>query len=493
MNHSARRLAVLACLFLAMLGCGTPPPAPGPAHEAEAPMPKTNRVDVPAAVRRNLGISFARAEQRLVEGTTRVPGRFEMLPQARQTYHARLGGSLELLVTQYARVEPGDVLFRIDAPAWRETQQALSDLVASIQHAQVGLRALGPRIEAVDGHRAGVLAQHDVWEARIQQLAGIGAAGGGVATARTEAQAQLAALRTTVAEIEEEIADLRAQRALLEAQLASHRTANPCLYAEALGEAARPGCVDIALARAATLLGVTAAALKEPVVIEGETRPRWRTLDRLEVRARQGGVVEHIDVSDGAWVELGSEVLAVADPARVRFRGSGLQADLARLTDGMTAHILPPGRAAAAAAASVPATVTLGLEADALTRRIDLIAAPTATTLPAWARAGVTTEMEVVLDSTGGTRLAIPLASVIQDGLERVIFRRDPKDADRVIRIEADLGLDDGHWVVVESGLMDGDEVVRDGIYELMLASSTGGAAKGGHFHADGTFHAEDH
>ena len=72
-----------------------------------------------------------------------------------------------------------------------------------------------------------------------------------------------------------------------------------------------------------------------------------------------------------------------------------------------------------------------------------------------------------------------------------VVFRRDPADPDKVIRVDADLGVDDGRWIEVKSGLMDGDEVVGPGAYELMLASS-GSAPKGGHFHADGTFH-EDH
>ena len=58
--------------------------------------------------------------------------------------------------------------------------------------------------------------------------------------------------------------------------------------------------------------------------------------------------------------------------------------------------------------------------------------------------------------------------------------------------MEADLGLDDGRWVEMKSGLRDGDEVVLAGAYELMLASS-GSAAKGGHFHSDGTFHAGEH
>jgi hypothetical protein len=40
----------------------------------------------------------------------------------------------------------------------------------------------------------------------------------------------------------------------------------------------------------------------------------------------------------------------------------------------------------------------------------------------------------------------------------------------------------------VQSGLREGDEVVLDGVYQLMIATS-GTVEKGGHFHPDGTFH----
>ena len=54
------------------------------------------------------------------------------------------------------------------------------------------------------------------------------------------------------------------------------------------------------------------------------------------------------------------------------------------------------------------------------------------------------------------------------------------------------MGVDDGRWVVIHSGVGLGDEVVLDGAYELKLATARSGTAQqGGHFHADGTFHGE--
>ena len=90
-----------------------------------------------------------------------------------------------------------------------------------------------------------------------------------------------------------------------------------------------------------------------------------------------------------------------------------------------------------------------------------------------------------------GVELAIPLRCVARDGTQSIIFRRDPADLDKAIRMDADLGIDDGRWVVIKSGVAEGDEIVLDGVYQLMVATS-GSITKGGHFHPDGTFHEGD-
>jgi multidrug efflux pump subunit AcrA (membrane-fusion protein) len=104
----------------------------------------------------------------------------------------------------------------------------------------------------------------------------------------------------------------------------------------------------------------------------------------------------------------------------------------------------------------------------------------------------VSAQLEIVTKSTAAQELAIPLAAVQRDGLTPVIFRRAPDNPNEAIRMEADLGMDDGRWVAVLSGLRDGDEVVLDGGFQLMLATS-GSIQKGGHFHSDGTFHEGEH
>ena len=203
--------------------------------------------------------------------------------------------------------------------------------------------------------------------------------------------------------------------------------------------------------------------------------------------------MESLPVSQGAWLETSDLVLVTVAPDMLRFRGIGLQSDLNTLKNGLSANVVPPSGGTGALSGSIEGRVSLGLKGNASQRKLDLIVTfDPEQERPNWAKPGVAAEIEIVLDATYSKELAVPIAAVIQDGLEKVIFRRDPKDKDRVIRMEADLGISDGRWVVVESGMTDGDEVVHHGVYELMLASGSG-KQKGGHFHADGTFHAEDH
>ena len=221
----------------------------------------------------------------------------------------------------------------------------------------------------------------------------------------------------------------------------------------------------------------------------GGERPRWHTLSIVEVRAAVSGIVESIGVTNGSAVESGALVLSTVQPELIRFHAQGLQGDLGRLRDGLTARVVPPGVGSVDTMDSMEGTLQLGLGADPDERTIDLLLTPTK--LSTWARSGVSGYLEVILE--GGTPdLAIPLSSVTRDGTRSIIFRRDPADPDKTIRMEADLGINDGRWIVIGSGVKAGDEIVVDGVFQLMLATA-GNAPKGGHFHSDGTFHDGSH
>ncbi len=478
---------------LSMLGCEKKTESSAAAgKEMAAPVP-SNRVDINASVRQNLGITFAKVQSRNVARTLRVPGRFELLPTAKREYRAAAAGTVELLVQQYQTVDAGTPLYRLDAPRWREMQKELADAEASVKLAQAGVDSIEPLLAAHENHHAEIGKAVELWSARVATLEQLQAAGGARGEEVTLAKAAMATARSDLAETLEKEAELLARRTETAAQIDAARSRLAFLY-----EAA------------ASLAGVSVVEL-QATSAEASGKPRWRTINSIEVRAIKSGVVESVNIASGGVIDQHGQVLITVQPDQVRFRAVGLQSDLPRLADGQAATIIAAqatqaGTAAAASPGTVDApvtltgTLTLAPTADADRRTLDLIVAPKpGTTQPAWARAGAAAFLEVTTSSTtsggqagSGDELAIPLRCIARDGTAAIIFRRDPADPNKAIRMEADLGLDDGRWIVIKSGVAEGNEIVLDGVYQLMVATS-GNITRGGHFHPDGTFHEEDH
>lgn len=450
MNRSVpTRLA--GAIALALIGVGAacdraptaPTPAPAPASSG-TPAP-TNRVDIPPAVRANLGITFATVERRKVAQTLRVPGRFELLPDARREFRAPLPGRVEPLVRQYQRVEAGTPLYRLDSSAWHDLRERLAATRAMAD-------SMTPLRQAHRVHEQRLAEKVALWQARIEQLEQIRAAGGGSASQFTEARATLNATQAELADVMEKDAELEAKQKQTEADLRSLQARLDLLRRSTGCPEAQDGSPD------------------DPF---------------LTICAVAPGVVESIAVTSGGLVEENGPVLSLVQPERIRFRARGLQSDLGRLRDGLPARIAPPEGGSIPLQDSMAGSLRIGLTADPDERTVDLVVIPEGSA--PWARAGVSAHLEITLEG-GEPTLAIPLSAVVRDGAVPIVFRRDPERPDIVIRIPADLGVSDGRWVAIESGVREGDEVVLGGNYQLMLATS-GTTTRAGHFHADGTFH----
>lgn len=429
--------------LLALPACRDEAPTDAPAEEAVMP---TNRVAIPAAVRRNLGIEFARVERRSVERTLRVPGRFELEPDGRRDHRAPLDGRVEILVAPFQTVEPGTPLYRLSGSGWLDLQERLASTRARLD-------SMAPVREAHRVHERSLADKVALWKDRLDQLETLRAAGGGNAAATTEARATLNATQAQLAEVMEKEAELAATERVLAAEMTSLLARRRALRGDGCGAAADDDD------------------------------------DALLVCAATRGVVESIDATPGAHVEEGERIVSIIRPERLRVRARLLQSDLGRVTDGLAARIASPAADATTTMPAMPATVRLGPVADGDGRTIDVFAAPAS--LESWARPGVAVALEIVLDG-GREELAIPRRAILDDGGRPIVFRRDPADPNVAIRMEADLGRDDGRWVEILSGVAEGDEVVVEGNYQLVLATGNS-TPKGGHFHADGTFHAEDH
>jgi multidrug resistance efflux pump len=506
---SPATLLVLA--LLALVACGDHH-HDHPAEAHDHPAAPTNRIAVGDNVRRNLGITDVKAEYRRVSATVRVPGRLVSPPEAVRECRGPLAGRIEPVVSTFQAVKAGDVLYHLDSPAWRERQRQLAELAAAVSRAEAAVSvALAERAQAervlaalngtVPLHRERaetLVAQERIWSERVAALEAIQQAGGGRAGDLAEARARLATARSERAQAGEHQAEHLLEHARVDAALNRQGDAPSRLTAEL--ESARAGresaqaayALELRAAAAITghgveqLLEAVEVPLGEALAPDSGKVPRWRAIDRLEVRAERAGLVATVAVPAGGWIEAQTLVMTVIDPALVRFDGEALQGDLARLRTGQPAMITAPPPHGLDQ--RLDGRLVIGPVGDPVSRTVPVVVLPSGSA--PWARPGVATVAEITV-AGGDEELAIPLAAVAQDGLARLIYRRDPKDPDQVTRLDADLGLDDGVWVVVNSGLKEGDEVVLDGVYELAL--SGGGAVKGGHFHSDGTFHADDH
>ncbi|HEU4418079.1 MAG TPA: efflux RND transporter periplasmic adaptor subunit, partial [Planctomycetota bacterium] len=402
-----------------------------------------NRIAVPAAVRRNLGIEFAKVERRRVSQTLRVAGWFELLPAGRHEHRTPLAGRVEILVQPLQRVEAGAPLYRLEAPEWQRMRRELGEIETAKEVAHARIAALEPLLVAHETHEQSLREASAVLTEHVKTLEATAREVGGQAQVLAAARMQLSLLRAQTTEAAEQHASTGSELTKLRAEVRADQRR-----------------FELAVAAAATVVGLPESALREATDQGGAKEPAWRRISAIEVRAARTGIVDKLPVATGGWVETGELVLAVTDLSQVRFRARGLQSDLPSLQDGLPAVVVP-ARAGAEASDRVRGTLLLGVEADPAQRTIDLFVQPSSAS--AWCRPGVAGFVEVETRGGAAAELAIPLSAVLQDGLQRVFFRRDPADPDKVIRVEADLGLDDGRWVEVKSDLVDGDEVVLAG------------------------------
>ena len=458
-------LALGACEKKADSAAADKPHAP-----AAAP---TNRVDIPAPVRRNLGITFAKVEPRNVARTMRVPGRFEYAPSARREYRLAMPGRVDVLVQQYQRVNAGDVLYRLDSPEWRELQNQIASATSGLEQATARLESMPTIRAAHKRHEVSLESKVALWGDRLKRLQGLAASGTATSKDVTEAQDVLNATEAELADNMEKDAELESRERELAAEVRAGRAR-----------------LDLLMNSAASVTGLSVAELLREQSSDGVQRPHWQTIGSVEVRARSAGVVEMLGATNGALAAVGDAIVTTVQPEQIRFRARALQADMGKLREGLSARIVPPSGGTMNPQDALGGTLTIGLGADPDERTAELVVTPTA--LAPWARAGMAAHLEVTLEGGGSEELAVPLAAVVRDGTRPIIFRRDPANPDKVIRMDADVGINDGRWGVIASGVREGDEVVVGGNYQLMLATS-GTTAKGGHFHSDGTFHEGEH
>lgn len=507
------KTCILLLFALELAACGTDEPMPGDA--AETAMAPSNRIDLPKEAIESLGITFGTAKRGRLETYLDVPGRLVVPPDRRRVVRAPSAGRLHY-------VERADGMARADAP-WSPATQGAT--FAEIRSAELGdiqehlgklegerqalaieqaslareteaqrrlakaahelLEATRGRLRRASAHERQTAAMATLADTRAQELerlAGESAIGKkDLVDARQDALSAAAlamealnAIETTGADLtrlaaEAALADARAQRTEQEAELATWRHAAATRHMEA------------ALARLAHTVGESVASLGN---LEGDT-PRWAELESLPLFMPIEGVVHRVMLADGAHVEAGDAILEVVDASTLWFEGRVPEADAGAVAAGAMARVRVVGLPGEPLPVRIEA---LRPEADEATRMLWVHArVPNADGRLA---AGRTAVASVQVGAAPAEEVLVPARAVVRDGLERVVFLRDSAATDKVVRTPVALGRGNRDWVEVLSGVMEGDEVVLDGVHELREAGG-GKAPTGGHFHADGTWHAD--
>lgn len=425
----------LFTLILAGVSMSCQPIDQKAADQQADPDPPSNRIDIPPIVQRNLGITFAQVERLQVSKTQRLPGAFELQPLALKEYRLMLPGVVEFKVDHLQQVRRGDVLYHLRSVKWLEVQARVQSADATLQQKKSMLAAAEQRVKALQ-----------------------------------QSNFKRADLESSLIELNTEV--VRQEIELEEAIQHATRILNLCIGSNN----------DNAW---------TPERFMQPVEETGVSKPYYSTIEKIEIRATDAGQVESLGVADGAFATEGDLILRVVDAENIRFRAVGLQSDLAKYQPGQSVQIVPFQSQDNDINEAIEATLGIGTEANPKRRTMVLYGFPDE--LKSWSRPGVSAFLEIVTDSSGGWTLAIPKSAIVKDGLTHVFFKRDPMNPNRAIRVEADMGVNDGRWMEIKSDIGPNDEVILNGAYELKLATQTSGASqKGGHFHADGSHH-EDH
>ena len=431
----------------------------------KSPAKITNRLTVPPRVVKNLGITFTKATRGKVGSWVSVPGELYVPDTHRWNLRVPAGGRVVKIAPNWKKVIAGEVIAEVLSPELRHAQQNLLAAETRNESLKQEITAAKARLHSCSVNSRFISdLQKDSFQ-RLNDLRKLNQD-----TNAFGARELLSAQREFT----------EASRAVLEAGLQSDKLSETLREKELLGKQAQLK-IDEAFEALALISGRTFEDLRIPFA-GGEA---WKTIESIEIRAPAAGTIVEVFATRGEKLDKNQPLALILDPGELRFRGWLPEGDLSLLKENTTVRIEFPGEIP-------PITTTLlGPRplADSKTRRVQVEAdVPNPDRkLPQ----GLSATAQVLVKESAREEVLLPPDCIVNDGLEKIVFRRDPENPEVVIRTPVELGLRGGGQVEIISGVLAGDSVVEKGIHQLKQ-SGLGKAPKGGHFHADGTWHLKD-
>jgi RND family efflux transporter MFP subunit len=200
----------------------------------------------------------------------------------------------------------------------------------------------------------------------------------------------------------------------------------------------------------------------------------------IPLRSPLTGTVVEVRTTRGAPVLDGQVLLHVADLTRVWLDAAIPESELGQILTPMGASFrLDGGAHVRTLEVGKNATlVTFGGMVNTDTRTVPAIFE--FENLDGALRAGMRVQAQVY-SGQSSSRLAVPAAAVLDDSGQNVVFVM--LDGEAFARRAVRLGLRDGDWIEIESGIEAGERVVTLGAYQVRLAATAPAAMGHGHAH----------
>lgn len=201
----------------------------------------------------------------------------------------------------------------------------------------------------------------------------------------------------------------------------------------------------------------------------------------MELRAPIAGVLNSVAAGPGEVVAANQPVFTVLNLETVWIEASVPESGVAALGGARDAVVELPGETrqlASVTGAGRGRLISLGLEVDAATRTVPLIYEME--NPGGQFRIGQTVMLHVETSNVQAT-LAIPDSALVEEGGWFVAYVQ--LSGETFEKRELRLGIRDGEWVEVLSGLDAGERVVTRGAYALRLSTATGAIPVHDHAH----------
>ncbi len=464
MNMTKRKIygPSLCGLFLVLTSCSPEQAENKQKKSAKAP---TNRLDVPPDVVNNLGITFESATRGRLGVWREVSGELEVPESHRWTLRAPARARILTVVPRWQAADEGVVLATLTSPDVQRTQSAIALAKQTLERTTKELAAARERLAESETHLGEAMAFEQASRKRLAELLALNEEGTPL-TAR-----ELIEARRNVTE---------ASKARLDAAIARDDLVSRVALRQLEANQARLSAAE-KLSSLAILTGMSVEDLGK----DTPQGPRWRGIDQLTIRAPASGIVVQVMAAQGEIVDAGAPLLQVFDPRELRFRWHLPEGDQGSLAAGNPVRLDFPSRRLQPVETKLAAPIPI---ADAGTRMVH-VEAVVPNDNGTLAR-GMSVTAHMLVEQGKNEEALVSMRCVVFDGLEAIVFKRDPGDPNVVIRTPVELGARASGLAEVIAGVLEGDQVVADGIHQLKQ-TGLGKAPEGGHFHADGTWHSD--